>query len=216
MADIKIVINDQKTGKSYKKELGKEESNVLFGKKIGEGIDGDSFGFSGYKFVITGGNDNSGFPMRRDMEGTKRKKALLTSGPGVKIKRKGMRKRKTVAGNTIGTDTSNINLKIITSGKKPIEQILGIEDKPKVEDKPKEADKETKTGQQTPAEESKQKPEEQKQEKPQTEQKQEKPQIKGKPQEKIEENKEEENKEEEKQTGKEKEEPAQEKEKQKS
>lgn len=131
MPEMKIVINDAKTGKSYKKELSSDEGSVFMGRKIGDKVEGSSFGFGGYEFQITGGNDNSGFPMRRDMEGTRKKKALLTKGPGVKIKRKGMKKRKTIAGNTVYQSTSNINLKITTHGKKSVEDILGI--KPKEE-----------------------------------------------------------------------------------
>jgi small subunit ribosomal protein S6e len=136
---IKIVINDAKTGKSYKKELNDSESRSFFGKKIGEKLQGGEFGFSGYEFEIRGGNDNSGFPMRRDMEGTKRRKALLTSGPGVIIERKGMKKRKRVAGNTISNETSNVNLKILSAGSKSVESILGIE--PKQEEKKEKKEK---------------------------------------------------------------------------
>jgi len=126
MTELKIVINDPKTGKSYKKELTKEERTEFLGKKIGDRIQGNHFGFENYEFEIRGGNDSSGFPMRYDIQGAKRKKAFLTSGPGVRIRRKGMKKRKTIAGNTISRETSNIALKIIKKGKKSPEEILGI------------------------------------------------------------------------------------------
>ncbi len=148
MAEFKLTINDPKTGKSYK-HLTSDTS--LVGKKIKEKVKGDVFGLKDYEFEITGGSDNAGFPMRFDIPGIQRKKALLTRGPGVKIKRKGMRKRKTVAGNEISKKTVQINLKIIKPGSKKIEEILGKkeetkeaskEETKKVEEKPKETKKE--------------------------------------------------------------------------
>jgi len=127
MAEIKAVINDPKTGKSYQKILSKE---LLLGKKIRQRISGNLFGLPEYELEITGGSDDAGFPMRTDIEGTERKRALLTGGPGIRIgakikKEKGLRLRKTVRGNTIGEKTAQVNMKIVKYGAKPIEELLG-------------------------------------------------------------------------------------------
>jgi len=131
MVDIKLVINDVKTGKSYKKEANVD----LTGVKIGDKVDGGQVGIKGYEFVFTGGSDSAGFPMRRDIDGPNRKKALIGSGQGVNIKRKGMKLRKTIRGNTIGARTMQVNLKIVKYGTEGIEKILGVEKK---EEQPKE------------------------------------------------------------------------------
>ena len=94
MPDLKLTINDPKTGKSFTKVVPETESSFFRGRKIKESIHGDTFGMKGYELVITGGSDTSGFPMRFDVEGQGRKRPLLTKGPGVHIKRKGMKTRK--------------------------------------------------------------------------------------------------------------------------
>ncbi len=120
MVSFKVVLNDPKTKKSVQKELSEEQSAALLGFKIGEKINGDAIGFSGYEFVITGGSDTSGFPMRKDLEGTSRKKILSVRSTGLKQKRKGMLKRKNVRGNTISEKIAQINMKIIKYGKQSL------------------------------------------------------------------------------------------------
>ena len=93
--EIKLVLNNPKTGKSYQKVLA--DGSSMMGSKIGGKIKGEDIELPGYEFEITGGSDSSGFPMRKDIDGSGRKSALLTSGPGVHITRKGMKKRKSLA-----------------------------------------------------------------------------------------------------------------------
>jgi len=131
MAEFKLIINDPKTGKSYKKVL---ETDAFRGKKIGNQVSGGEFGLKGYELEITGGSDKVGFPMRKDNEGVHRKKALLTKGLGMKKKRKGLRLRRTIAGNTIHAGISQINLKITKYGAESSEKLLGVEKK-EVEEK---------------------------------------------------------------------------------
>ena len=121
MADFKIVISDPKTGKSYQKELKDPDSKNLFGMKIGDTVKGELFGLTGYEMMITGGSDNCGFPMRRDVIGTPRKRILSTKGSGVRDIEYGDRKRKSVAGNTIFDLTAQVNLKVTKQGKEPME-----------------------------------------------------------------------------------------------
>lgn len=132
--EIKLVISNPKTGKSYQKPV---EDSALLGKKIGDKVSGDLFGLPGYELEIRGGSDSAGFPMRKDVDSSGRKHALLTDGPGVHIDRKGMKKRKTIRGNTIDESTAQVSVKVIKSGSKDIDDILGLkkEEAQPVEDK---------------------------------------------------------------------------------
>ena len=126
MPEIKFVINDPKTGKSYPKV----HQGELAGIKIGEKVLGKVVGLDDFEFQFTGGSDNAGFPMRREINTPNRKSAFIGSGPGIKLNKKGVKIRKTVRGNTVGNTTAQINLKIIKYGKGTIEKALGIEPKP--------------------------------------------------------------------------------------
>ncbi|MBW3012250.1 30S ribosomal protein S6e [Candidatus Woesearchaeota archaeon] len=119
MATFKIVIG-AKDGKSYQKEVKDDEASVFLDLKIGDKVSGDSFGFPGYEFEITGGSDNAGFPMRRDVDGRLRKRILTVDSPGVRVKGKGVRIRKTVASNSVYDNTSQINLKVLKQGAAPL------------------------------------------------------------------------------------------------
>ena len=137
-----------KSGKTHKKDLTEEESSFLMGKKIGETVKGDSIGFPGYEFEFTGGSDNSGFPMRRDVNFAGKKRILITASTGFKAKRKGLRRRRTVAGNTIYKGTVQVNLKILKEGKTPLDAPAEepaaevpaekAKEEPKAEEKPAE------------------------------------------------------------------------------
>lgn len=122
MAAFKIVIGDHKTGKSYQKEISEDNINPFLGLKIRSTFNGEIMDMPGYEFEITGGSDYAGFPMRRDVEGISRKKIFTTDSVGVHIKGKGMKKRKTVAGNTIFEKTAQINVKILKFGNEPLEK----------------------------------------------------------------------------------------------
>jgi len=118
---FKVVVSDD-SGKSYQLEV---ETSALIGKKIGDIIDGSLIGLDGYKLKITGGSDRCGFPMRPDIPGTGVKKVLLSKGPGYRPKEKGVRKRKSVRGNTISEDIVQVNTKIVEYGDKPITELIG-------------------------------------------------------------------------------------------
>lgn len=68
------------TGKGLSKliEIGKDQFERLEGKKIGDTFDGGLVGFPNYEFEITGGCDESGFAMRKDVHGPVKKKILLS------------------------------------------------------------------------------------------------------------------------------------------
>jgi len=113
MGNFKVVIGT-KEGKCLQKEL--EGANSLLNKRIGDKISGDDIGFAGYEFELTGGSDHCGFPMRRDVVGTGRKRIFAIQGVGLKKKGKGIRVRKTVCGNTIHPNIVQVNLKVLKEG----------------------------------------------------------------------------------------------------
>jgi len=125
---FKIVLSDPKTRRAYQKEAD-EASSGLVGKKIGESVKGDFLNLTGYELQVTGGSDKDGFPMRKDLEGVGRKKVLLSGGVGFHSLLNGQRRRKSVRGNTISNQISQINLKVAKYGEKSIEELLGIQKK---------------------------------------------------------------------------------------
>jgi small subunit ribosomal protein S6e len=127
MVEFKAVINDI-NGKSYQVNVEGHHANSLIGKGIGEVVDGIFVGLPGYKLKITGGSDKDGFPMRKDLPGGRRRKVLLAGGVGFKPQTGGQRRRKTVRGNSISPDTSQLNMKITQPGSKTIEELLSGEE----------------------------------------------------------------------------------------
>lgn len=146
MADFKLTINSIKEGLSVQREVKDPQASVFMGKKIGEKIDGGLIGLTNYEFEITGGSDDCGFPMRKDVPGVRRKRILAVKGVGIKRRLgKGIKQRKTVCGNTIHENIVQINLKVLKEGK----ESLGFkqkkeEKKEKPKEKPKEPKKEEK------------------------------------------------------------------------
>jgi small subunit ribosomal protein S6e len=145
MASFKFVISDPATKKSYQLELDQTKGYGLIGKKVKDEFDGDLLGLSGYTLKITGGSDKDGFPMHHQVQGSVRKRILLSGPPGFHPEKKGERKRKTIRGNTISADITQINVKVVKKGAKPLEEILPSKPKPKEEkkeEKPEEKPKE--------------------------------------------------------------------------
>ena len=127
--EFKAVISDPKSGKNFQTTVSGHHANSLIGKRIRDDVDGIFVGLPGYKLVITGGADKDGIPMRPDVFGTRRKRILLTKGIGFNPKDKGVRKRRTIRGNTISPDILQINMKIITYGPKDIKDLMKAEEK---------------------------------------------------------------------------------------
>ena len=125
MTGAKIVVADPKTGKCYQISKEKNEIKHIFGKKIKDEIDGTTLGLEGYKLKLTGGTDKDGFPMKPGVHGSARKKILMSAGVGLKSKRKGLRKKKSVRGEIYSEDIVQINAKIIEYGPKSLEEIMG-------------------------------------------------------------------------------------------
>lgn len=122
---MQIVVSDSKTGKAYKIEGKDSEASALFiGKRIGDLVDADILGMSGYVLEITGGSDKDGIPMRKDVTGSARKRILITAPPGYRPKEKGKRRRKSIRGNEISPEIQQINVVIREYGRKPLEELF--------------------------------------------------------------------------------------------
>lgn len=127
MAEFKLLVGHNK--KSYQREIKDADAEALVGLKIGDTFKGEQVGMEGYEFLITGGSDSCGFPMRKDLPGIRRAKIYSAKGKGIKSKTKGMILRKSVAGNTIYDKTAQVNVKVLKEGKEKLEK----EEAPKTE-----------------------------------------------------------------------------------
>ena len=118
---FKIVVSQK--AETYQMEV--EDAKALNGLVIGDEFDGSIVGLDGYTLKITGGSDKNGFTMKKDVPGTRRIKSLLTGGTGYHPKADGVKRRKTVRGNTIADDIVQINTVVTQAGSKSIADIIG-------------------------------------------------------------------------------------------
>ncbi len=145
--ELKINIGDPKSKKTYKKELSGDDAKLLLGKKIGDEIKGELLNLKGYTLVIMGGSDDAGFPMRKSVHGSGRKKLFIGKSVGYRnliVKKKGEKKlkakfdgikvRKTVAGNEIHEKTVQLNLKVSKAGTPALSKIFEAPKEEKPED----------------------------------------------------------------------------------
>lgn len=128
MANSVAIIADAKSGKTYKKEVTQENLNSLVGRKIGDEVDGIFFELPGYRLKITGGSTNDGFPMKQDLQISGRKRILRIYNKGKRAKN-GYRKRVTFRGSVIGSDVSQLNLKVIQYGPEALDKPESAEEK---------------------------------------------------------------------------------------
>lgn len=140
---FKFDIGDPKSKRTFHLEA---EVEPLIGMKLGETVKGENIlpELAGYEFIITGTSDKSGFPALQNIEGSGIRRVLLKKGKGMKAKRKGLRLRKSIRGNTISTEIVQINLKVSKEGKKPLEEIFGKKEAPKAAEEKPEAKREEK------------------------------------------------------------------------
>ncbi|KAF7683397.1 40S ribosomal protein S6-A [Astathelohania contejeani] len=95
----------------------------LYDKKLGDIIMGDLIGpeFAGYKLKLVGGDDKQGFPMRHNLNTAQRVKLLLSKGDkGYRCRRDGVRRRKSVRGSIISSETNVLAAVIVEEGPAPI------------------------------------------------------------------------------------------------
>ena len=115
MAKFQLIVSDPKSKTSKAASLEGTKAQALVGKSIGEEIDGKLLGLGNVKLKITGGTDKDGVPMRFDIQGAARKRALLSGGVGYKPLTEGERRRKLVRGRTISEETMQVN-SVVVSG----------------------------------------------------------------------------------------------------
>ncbi len=125
MADFQVIVGDPDEGTTHSFEVDGQDANRFIGRSLGDAVDGDAVGLSGYELELTGGSDTSGRPMRADVPGTATRELLLTGGVGFHPTVDGERKRVTVRGAEISEDTRQINAKIVARGDQSIEDLLG-------------------------------------------------------------------------------------------
>ena len=142
MVEFKVVVNDTKNGKSHQVQVSGHHANSLIGKKIGDEVDGIFISLPGYKLIVTGGTDKNGFAMRKDFPGGGRRKLLLSKSQGFIPKENGLRKKKSVRGNTINQDIVQINMKVTKYSSKPIEKLVSVEKKAEEEKKEEKKEEE--------------------------------------------------------------------------
>jgi len=128
---MKLVISDTKTGKTYQAEIPKEQEGSVVGLKMGAEF--ETSVAPGYKLAVTGGSDKDGIPMRGDVSGGRRTYAVLSSGPGVRTKESGERRRKAVRGNIVTAEIAQLNTKVVSAGEKKLDELFPS--KPKEEKK---------------------------------------------------------------------------------
>ncbi len=115
MAKFQLIVSDPKSKTSKAASLEGTKAQALVGKSIGEEIDGKLLGLGNVKLKITGGTDKDGVPMRFDIQGAARKRAILSGGVGFRPETDGERQRKLVRGRTISEETLQVN-SVVVSG----------------------------------------------------------------------------------------------------
>ena len=123
-------VNISEKGKAWKLEIADDS---LPSKSIGDTIEGKELKqeLEGYQLEITGGSDNAGFPLAKDIEGIGLKRVLLTRGFAMRDSYPGIRRRKTVRGKVITATTAQLNLKVTKAGSKPLAEVFPEQNKPK-------------------------------------------------------------------------------------
>ncbi|PIZ51516.1 30S ribosomal protein S6e [Candidatus Woesearchaeota archaeon CG_4_10_14_0_2_um_filter_33_13] len=125
MVNLKIVIG-AKDGKSYQRELTEQETDFLHKKRIGDKFSGDQIGYSGYEFLLTGGSDKCGFPMRKGIQQPRKKIAVVGRTVGFNGKNRnnkkqnGLMTKKTVCGELVTKIIHQVNLKVVKEGSQPL------------------------------------------------------------------------------------------------
>lgn len=121
---VRVVVSHPDTGNSYQVEA---DVNAFVGKEIGEEVDGTPVGLDGYTLEITGGSDNTGRPMRGDVEGQGISEILVSGGTGYNPDREGERRRASVRGGEVGDATVQLNTRVVEEGEGDVGELLGGE-----------------------------------------------------------------------------------------
>jgi len=125
MAEFTVAVSDPETGTTYQIDVSDQDANRFIGREIGDEVDGNAVGLTGYTLELTGGSDNAGRPMREDVRGADLKAVLLEGGTGYEPSRDGERKRVTVRGREVSDATRQINARIAGRGNQSVGELLG-------------------------------------------------------------------------------------------
>lgn len=125
MAEFTVAVSDPESGHTYQIDVEGQDANRFAGRELGEAVDGDAVGLSGYSLELTGGSDDAGRPMRPDVRGPDLTSLLTDGGVGFDPTREGERKRITVRGREVSDATAQINAKITERGSEDVESLLG-------------------------------------------------------------------------------------------
>lgn len=128
---VRVVVSNPDTGTSYQVE---SDVNAFTGKAIGDEVDGGVVGLDGYTLEITGGSDDTGRPMRGDVEGQGISEILVSGGTGYNPTREGERNRVSVRGGAVGDATVQLNTLVVEEGSEDIESVLGEEEEGEQDD----------------------------------------------------------------------------------
>ncbi|QCC48783.1 30S ribosomal protein S6e [Halobellus limi] len=112
MAEFKVVVSDE-TGHTEQFEVDGQDANRFLGRELGDEVDGGAVGLDGQTLELTGGSDEAGRPMRKDVAGSDLKELLLEGGVGYKPSRDGERKRVTVRGRQVSDETAQVNAAVV-------------------------------------------------------------------------------------------------------
>ena len=119
---VRVVVSNPETGNSYQVEA---DVNDFGGTAIGDEVEGGVVGHDGYKLEVTGGSDDTGRPMRGDVEGQAIDEILIDGGTGFNPTRDGERRRVSVRGGEVGDATVQLNTKIVKQGDSDLQDLLG-------------------------------------------------------------------------------------------
>ena len=119
---VRVVVSNPETGNSYQVEA---DVNDFGGTAIGDEVEGGVVGLDGYKLEVTGGSDDTGRPMRGDVEGQAIDEILIDGGTGFNPTRDGERRRVSVRGGEVGDATVQLNTKIVKQGDSDLQDFLG-------------------------------------------------------------------------------------------
>jgi small subunit ribosomal protein S6e len=120
---MQIVVGTQ-DGQTHSFNIADDQKQPLMGLKLGDEFDGSVVGLDGYTLEITGGSDQDGFPMKKQVQGTGRRKMLVTGGTGVRDLDEGERSRKSLRGNTVADDIVQLNCRVVEQGSESVEELL--------------------------------------------------------------------------------------------
>src|SRR5437870_13021454 len=113
MAKFQLIVSDPVSKTSKAATIEGAKAQALVGKSIGDEVDGNLLGIGNMKLKITGGTDKDGIPIRFDIQGGPKKRAMLSGGVGFKPNDNGESWRKLVRGRIVGDDILQVNIVVM-------------------------------------------------------------------------------------------------------